>query len=148
MKGAIYFVAIAMVIFLHVKITSFHAKAHLVSHWCLYSKILFTFLVCIFSVLLLNATYGSLADVPSLFSPLSWGISDITRSFYKKTTRCQLITVPNLPGDSAQECTHMKLVKLFDSDAKLQPFTFRHEKKSKPCPKSCSQVKYCHGSCS
>ena len=70
-KGAIYYVAIAMVIFSHVKITSFHAKAHLVFHWCLYNKTIFTFLVCIFSVLLLNATYGSLADVPSLFSPLS-----------------------------------------------------------------------------
>lgn len=45
-----------------------------------------TFLVCIFSVLLLNATYGSLADEPSLFSPLSWGVSDTTRSFCSKTT--------------------------------------------------------------
>lgn len=44
-----------------------------------------TFLVCIFSVLLLNATYGSLADEPSLFSPLSCGVSDITRSFWNKT---------------------------------------------------------------
>ena len=38
MKGAIYFVAIATVIFSHVKISSFRAKAHLVFHWCLYDK--------------------------------------------------------------------------------------------------------------
>lgn len=47
---------------------------------------LFTFLVCIFSVLLLNATYGSLAEEPSLFSPLSCGVRDTTRSFCNKTT--------------------------------------------------------------
>ena len=48
MKGAIYYVAIAKVIFSNVKITcyssshvkmsSFRAKAHLVFHWCLYNK--------------------------------------------------------------------------------------------------------------
>ena len=38
MKGAIYYVAIAMVIFSHVKMSSFCAKAHLVFHWCLYNK--------------------------------------------------------------------------------------------------------------
>ena len=38
MKGAIYYVAIATVIFSHVKISSFRAKAHLVFHWCLYNK--------------------------------------------------------------------------------------------------------------
>ena len=46
LKGAVYYEAIAMVIFSrgdnmlfsHVKITSFHAKAHLVFHWCLYNK--------------------------------------------------------------------------------------------------------------
>ena len=45
-KGAIYYVAIATVIFSHVKITlfsrvkisCFRAKAHLVFHWCLYNK--------------------------------------------------------------------------------------------------------------
>ena len=37
-KGAIYHVAIATVIFSHVKISSFRAKAHLVFHWCLYNK--------------------------------------------------------------------------------------------------------------
>ena len=44
-KGAIYYVAIATVIFSHlnerVKISSFRAKAHLVFHWCLYNKINF-----------------------------------------------------------------------------------------------------------
>ena len=47
-KGAIYYVAIATVIFSHVKITlfsrvkisCFRAKAHLGFHWCLYNKIL------------------------------------------------------------------------------------------------------------
>ena len=38
-KGTIYYVAIAMVIFSHVKIrvkkSCFRAKAHLVFHWCL-----------------------------------------------------------------------------------------------------------------
>ena len=34
-KGAIYYVAIATVLFSHVKISCFHAKAHLVFHWCL-----------------------------------------------------------------------------------------------------------------
>ena len=38
MKGAIYYVVIATVIFSHVKISSFRAKAHLVFHWCLYYK--------------------------------------------------------------------------------------------------------------
>ena len=38
-KGAIYYVAIATVIFSHVKISCFLAKAHLVFHWrCLYTK--------------------------------------------------------------------------------------------------------------
>ena len=47
-KGAIYYVAIAKVIFSHVKIacyfhmhvkkSSFRAKAHLLFHWCLYNK--------------------------------------------------------------------------------------------------------------
>ena len=35
-KGAIYYVAIATVIFSHVKTSSFRAKAHLVFHWCLF----------------------------------------------------------------------------------------------------------------
>ena len=42
MKGAICYVAIAKVIFSHVKISSFRAKAHLVFHWCLYNKKRFT----------------------------------------------------------------------------------------------------------
>ena len=37
-KGAIYYVAIATVIFSRVKIPCFRAKAHLVFHWCLYNK--------------------------------------------------------------------------------------------------------------
>ena len=48
-RGAIYYVAIATVIFSHVKImlfspvkiSCFRAKAHLVFHWCLYNKIKF-----------------------------------------------------------------------------------------------------------
>ena len=48
-KGAIYYVAIATVIFSHVKITlfsrvkisCFREKAHLVFRWCLYNKILY-----------------------------------------------------------------------------------------------------------
>ena len=42
MKGAIYYVAIAKMIFSHVKISSFRAKAHLVFHWCLYNKSCFS----------------------------------------------------------------------------------------------------------
>ena len=38
MKGAISYVAIATVIFSHVKISCFRAKAHLVFHWCLNNK--------------------------------------------------------------------------------------------------------------
>ena len=38
LKGAVYYEAIAMVIFSHVKISSFGTKAHLVFHWCLYNK--------------------------------------------------------------------------------------------------------------
>ena len=38
LKGAVYYEAIAMVIFSHVKISSFRAKAHLVFHWCLYNN--------------------------------------------------------------------------------------------------------------
>ena len=38
-KGAIYYVAIATVIFSHVKIPSFCTKAHLVFHWCLFNKL-------------------------------------------------------------------------------------------------------------
>ena len=38
LKVAVYYEAIAMVIFSHVKISSFRAKAHLVVHWCLYNK--------------------------------------------------------------------------------------------------------------
>ena len=42
MKGAIYYVAIATVIFSHVKISSFRAKAHPVFiNWCLYNKLWF-----------------------------------------------------------------------------------------------------------
>jgi len=37
-KGAIYYVAIATVIFSRVKISCFRAKAHLVFHWCLYNN--------------------------------------------------------------------------------------------------------------
>ena len=39
LKGAVYYEAIATVIFSHVKISSFRAKAHLVFHWCLYNKL-------------------------------------------------------------------------------------------------------------
>ena len=42
-RCTIYYVAIAMVIFSHVKISCFHAKAQLVFHWCLYNK-LFSFI--------------------------------------------------------------------------------------------------------
>ena len=52
LKGAVYYEAIATVTFSHVKITimlfshvqisSFRAKAHLVFHWCLYNKIIST----------------------------------------------------------------------------------------------------------
>ena len=42
MKGAIYYVAIATVIFSHVKKSSFREKAHLVSHWRLYNKEIFS----------------------------------------------------------------------------------------------------------
>ena len=47
-KGAIYYVAIATVIFFtrgnnmlfsHMKISCFRAKAHLVFHWCLYNNV-------------------------------------------------------------------------------------------------------------
>ena len=38
MKGKIYYVTIAKVIFSHEKISSFRAKAHLVFDWCLYNK--------------------------------------------------------------------------------------------------------------
>ena len=41
LKGAIYYEAIATVIFSHVKISSFRVKAHLVFHWCLYNKIVY-----------------------------------------------------------------------------------------------------------
>ena len=37
-EGAIYYEAKATVIFPHVKISSFRAKAHLVFYWCLYNK--------------------------------------------------------------------------------------------------------------
>ena len=49
MKGAIYYVAIAKVIFSHVKITSFRAKAHLVFHWCLYNNNVYLQSYCLFS---------------------------------------------------------------------------------------------------
>ena len=38
LKGMVYYEAIATVIFSQVKISSFHVKAHLVFHWCLYDK--------------------------------------------------------------------------------------------------------------
>ena len=41
MRGAIYYVAIATVIFSHVKIPSFCVKAHLVFHWCLYNIMIY-----------------------------------------------------------------------------------------------------------
>ena len=48
-KGAIYCVVIAMVIFSHVKMTllfshvkiCFHVKAHRVFHWCLYNNTIY-----------------------------------------------------------------------------------------------------------
>ena len=39
MKGAIYYEAIATVIFSHVKISGFRVKAHLVFHWFLHDKL-------------------------------------------------------------------------------------------------------------
>ena len=45
LKGAVYYEAIVTVIFSHVKISSFRAKAHLVFHWCLYNELLYTVLV-------------------------------------------------------------------------------------------------------
>ena len=38
LKGAVYYVAIATVIFSHVKTSCFRIKAHLVFHWCLFNK--------------------------------------------------------------------------------------------------------------
>ena len=38
LKGAVYYEGIEMVIFSHVKISSFRAKAHLIFHWRLYNK--------------------------------------------------------------------------------------------------------------
>ena len=38
LKGAVYYEAIAMVIFSHVKMSSFRTKAHLVFHCCLISN--------------------------------------------------------------------------------------------------------------
>ena len=38
LKGAVCYEAIAMVIFSHVKISSFRVKVHLVFHWCLYNN--------------------------------------------------------------------------------------------------------------
>ena len=41
-KGAAYYVAIKQkVIFSHVKISCFRAKAHLVLHWCLKIKLIY-----------------------------------------------------------------------------------------------------------
>ena len=40
-KGAIYYVASATVMFSHVKISSFRLKAHLVFHWYIYNKVLY-----------------------------------------------------------------------------------------------------------
>ena len=37
-KCAIYYAAIATVIFLNVKITCFRTKANVVFYWCLYNK--------------------------------------------------------------------------------------------------------------
>lgn len=45
-----------------------------------------TFLVCIFSVLLLKATYGSAVDVPSLFSSLKYGVKPKVGSFCNSIT--------------------------------------------------------------
>ena len=47
-KGAIYYVAIATVIFSHVKITCFRVKAHLVFHGIYIMKHVTRGLVCIF----------------------------------------------------------------------------------------------------
>ena len=40
-KGAIYYVASATVMFSHMKISSFRLKAHLVFHWYIYNKVLY-----------------------------------------------------------------------------------------------------------
>ena len=45
-EGAMYHVAIATVIFSHVKISCFRAKAHLVFHWYLYNKLSYYRLLC------------------------------------------------------------------------------------------------------
>ena len=39
-KGTIYYLAIAKVLFPPVKISSFCKKAHPVFHWCLYNKLI------------------------------------------------------------------------------------------------------------
>ena len=41
LKGAVYFEAIATMIFSHVKISSFRARVHLIFHWCLYDKTIY-----------------------------------------------------------------------------------------------------------
>ena len=61
MKGAIYYVAIATVIFSHVKISSFRAKAQLVFiNWCLYNK-LWILTAC--ELFLCFATFFSLGGI-------------------------------------------------------------------------------------
>ena len=49
----IYHVAIAMVIFSHVKISSFRMKAQLVFHWCLYNKVCYYYYYYYYYLLLL-----------------------------------------------------------------------------------------------
>ena len=62
LKSAVYYEAIAMVIFSHVKISSFCAKANLVFHWCLYNMCFQYCLVGILTILTRKLTATSILE--------------------------------------------------------------------------------------
>jgi len=66
LKSAVYYEAIAMVLFSHVKISSFRVKAHLVFHWCLYNNMRFQYcLVGILIILKRKLTATSILEGPT-----------------------------------------------------------------------------------
>ena len=105
MKGAIYYVAIATVIFSrvkilnmlfsHVKISSFRAKAHLVFHWCLYNN-----LECLtFEIFkprskpfLVSSWYRPPQSSPDLFSTFERIIAENLELYLMGDLNCNLLS--------------------------------------------------------
>ena len=110
LKGAVYYEAIAMGIFSHVKISSFRAKAHLVFHWCLYNNIWYLLfdsvtdgfiLMMVHYLKLFHMSLTTTADVQMVYQFF------LRRPFHPIVAHQELLRVLHLlPWESHRECDH------------------------------------------